>query len=236
MTKTSRRDKSPNRMLSLLSADDFRLLVPHLSAVDLPLRLHLEGRNRRIEYVYFVESGFASVVANSKDQSDVEVGLIGCEGVTGVAVILGTDRSPHETYMQSAGAGRRMAAATFRRLMTESPTLQRALLNYAYTFLIQTSFTALANSRSNIEARLARWLLMTHDRTVGNQLSLTHEFLAIMLGVRRAGVTSALGLLKKRALISTTRKVISVLNRGGLEKLANSAYGAPEAEYKRLFG
>lgn len=235
MTKPSRREKSTNRLLSHLSVDDFRLLEPHLSPVDLPLRASLEIQGRCINAVYFIEQGFVSIVADGKKQSGIEVGVIGWEGVTGLAVILGSDRAAHAAYMQAAGRGLRMPAAHLRRAMSESPTLQRALLNYIQTFLIQSSYTAMANGRAKIEARLARWLLMAHDRATGDQLNLTHELLGIMLGVRRAGVTGALGLLKKKGLIDTTRKAISIVERAGLEKLAKGIYGAPEAEYQRLF-
>jgi CRP-like cAMP-binding protein len=234
MAESLNRNPSENRILAHLSAEDFALLASHLTPTDLPLRKQLEAINKPIEHVYFIEKGFASVVANGHGRG-VEVGLIGREGMTGLAVIMATDRSPHETYMQLAGAGQQMAAAHLSEMMDKSSTLRRALLNFGHTFLVQTASTALANSRSKIEERLARWLLMASDRA-GQGLNLTHEFLAIMLGVRRPGVTIAMSFLEGRGLIHTQRRVISILDREGLEGAANGAYGAAEAEFSRLFG
>ena len=155
--------------------------------------------------------------------------------MTGVAVILGTDRSPNETFMQLAGAGWRMPADRLRDAQARSVTLSRDFLRYAHLFLVQTSQTALSNGRSKIDERLARWLLMAHDRADSDQLKLTHDFLATMLGVRRPGVTVALSLLERQGLIQVHRGVISLIDRKGLEELSNGAYGAPEAEARRLF-
>ncbi len=227
---------SGNRILSRLSRADLDLIMPHLSPVDLPLRKSLEVPNKLIDYVYFVERGFASVVATGSDGSAIEVGLIGCEGVTGLAVVLGANRSPNATYMQLAGRGLRISAANLRSVTEESPSLQKILLQYAYTFMVQTAQAALVNGRSKVEDRLARWLLMAHDRVAKNELTLTHEFLGIMLGVRRSGVTVALGVLESKGVIRSVRGIITIVNRKALEKLAGSTYGVPEAEFKRLFG
>jgi CRP-like cAMP-binding protein len=225
-----------NRILSRLPLADFRLLEPHLTAVELPLRKLLEASNRRIDHIYFIERGFASVVASSPGLRNTEVGIVGNEGLTGVAVIMATDRSPHETYMQSEGFGHRISVAHFRSAMDESASLRQVLLHYAHAFVVQIAFTALANGRSKIEERLARRLLMAHDRVGGDELTLTHELLAIMLGVRRPGVTTALSVLEDKGLIKPKRGAISVLDRAGLTAAANGAYGVPEAEFRRLFG
>lgn len=224
-----------NRILLRLSSADLRLLEPHLSVVDLPLRKSLEAPHKRIDFVYFIDSGFASVVANGHKDRRVEVGLIGREGVTGLAVIMGTDRSPNATFMQGAGTGRRISVACFVEAMDESATLRKALLNYGHAFVIQTAQTALANGRSKLEQRLARWLCMAQDRVDG-ELTLTHEFLALMLGVRRPGVTLTLNVLENAGLIRAKRGVITIIDRKSLEKCTDGAYGAPEAEFQRLFG
>jgi CRP-like cAMP-binding protein len=227
--------KSNNLLINRLSAADRELLERELEPIDMPLRYYLEHRNRNIEDIYFIESGIASVVAHGAHRGDVEVGLIGHEGVSGFAVIMGAARSPNDTFMQVAGAGRRMSAGALRNAMEESSTLQPLLLLYAHAFTIQTSQTALANGRSKLEERLARWLLMAHDRIEGDELHLTHEFIAVMLGVRRPGVTVALNLLEKSGLIAVNRGAIIVNDRDGLLESANGAYGAAEAEMKRLF-
>jgi CRP-like cAMP-binding protein len=217
-----------NRLLSRLSRADLRLLEPHLVAVDLPLRRQLEARNKKVAHVYFLETGMASVVADGGE--DIEVGVIGREGMTGLSVVLDGDRNNravHETFMQIAGSGLRIPAGNLHEAIGKSVDLHRVLLRYAHAFLIQTTQTALANGRSNIEERLARWLLMAADRTDDSALPLTHEFLATMLGVRRSGVTIALQGLERTGLISHRRGVITILDRKALEKRSNGIYVRP---------
>jgi CRP-like cAMP-binding protein len=226
--------QSPNRLLSRLSPEDLGVLWPHLEAVELPVRKQLESRNTAIETIYFIEHGFASVVANGTGRS-IEVGLIGREGMTGLAIIMGSDRSPHETFMQVGGDGQRISAGKLRQLTEENPILHRSLLRYGYAFVIQTAQTALANGRSKVEERLARWLLMANDRLDGDRVPLTHEFLSVMLGVRRPGVTLALSMLEKDGLIQAKRGTIVIVDRTRLRKISKGAYGAAEAEFNRLF-
>jgi CRP-like cAMP-binding protein len=194
----------------------------------------MERPNRRIRSVYFMEAGIASVVAVQPDDTQVEVGLIGREGMSGIAVVLGGDQSPHSTYVQMAGKGQRISTEELRKAMEASASLHTLLLKFAQVFMVQTAHTAIA--RAHIDRRLARWLLMAHDRTRDDTLPLTHEFLALMLGVRRAGVTEALQSLKRRKLIETGRNQIRVLSRRGIEQAAGSSYGVPESEYRRLIG
>jgi CRP-like cAMP-binding protein len=183
-----------------------------------------------------MEAGIASVVAVRPDKTKVEVGLIGPEGMSGSAVILGGDQSPHSTYIQAAGEGRRIAADELREAMKASESLRTLLLKFVQVFMVQTAHTAIANARAHIDQRLARWLLMAHDRTGDNTLPLTHEFLSLMLGVRRAGVTMALQSLKRQKLIDSGRNQIVILNRKGIERAAGGSYGIPEKEYRRLVG
>ena len=213
-----------NRILSRLSGADLNLLKPHLQPVDLPLRKQLEARKRRIDQVYFIESGFASVVANGTGKPSIEVGIIGREGMTGLAIVMGHDRAQHETYIQMAGRGLRISAAKLREADERSMILHRAMLRYAHAFLLQTTTTALANGRSKIEERAARWLLMADDRIDGDALPLTHEFLGLMLGTHRPGVTIALQALEKAGLITTRRSHITIIDRKGLEKSSNGTY------------
>ena len=214
-----------NLILARLSSDDFALLQPHLEPADLPLRKVLEKRGKPIKAVYFPESGFASVVADS-DTRPIEVGLIGREGMTGLPVLLGSDRNDHDTFMQSAGEGHCIRANHLREAIDKSVTLHRTMLQYVLAFVNQTTKTAVANGRSKIEDRLARWLLMADDRIDGDELTLTHEFLAMMLCVRRAGVTVAIKELERRALVARRRGHIVILDREGLEKMSNGTYVA----------
>jgi CRP-like cAMP-binding protein len=216
-----------NRVLARLSRADLALLKPHLEPIDLPLSTVLETASRRIDSVYFLDRGFASVVADGPGKRDIEVGIIGREGMTGLALALGQDRARHTTYIQLAGAGQRMSAAKLRQAMTHSASLHQALLQCVHAFLNQTTETALANGRSKNEERLARWLLMAHDRIDGSELPLTHKLLAIMLGVHRPAVTVAVQTLERKGLIKAGRWAITVLNRRGLIKFAKGAYVSP---------
>jgi len=225
-----------NILLAVLAPADFALLQPYLDIVDLPLRRQLERRDRPIEYVYFFESGLASMVVSAGATHNIEVGIIGNEGMTGLAILLESDRPWHETFIQTAGQAWRLPADALRTAMAQSPSLRHVLLRYANFLVSQMAYTALANGRYKIEERLARWLLMADDRADGQAVHLTHEFLALMLGARRAGVTNALGEFQRRGVLRVKRGVIAIADRDGLEESANGSYGVPEAEYKRLFG
>jgi CRP-like cAMP-binding protein len=195
----------------------------------------LEPANTTIENVYFPLSGIVSVVAKSGAEQ-IEAGVIGREGMTGAAVVMGNHRSPNEVYVQVAGSGLRIEADKLRAALDASESLRLLAQKFVQVFFAQVTQTALANGRAKLDERLARWLLMAHDRHDDDHLLLTHEFVALMLGVRRPGVTDALHELEGRGLLRATRGVIRILNRKGLEELAGSAYGVPEAEYKRLIG
>jgi CRP-like cAMP-binding protein len=217
-----------NRVLLRLSRADLALLKPHLKPVDLPLLMQLEAANSRIDTIYFIDHGFASVVADGPGKRDIEVGIIGREGLTGLAVVLGQDGARHTTYMQAAGAGHRMSASKLRQAIAQSVSLHKSLLQCVNAFLAQTTETALANGRSKNEERLARWLLMADDRVDGSELPLTHKLLAIMLGVQRPNVTAAVQVLERAGLIKAGRRVITVLDRKGLVRFSNGAYVAPD--------
>jgi CRP-like cAMP-binding protein len=215
---------SVNRILASLKQEEFALLEPHLEPVDLPLRTNLEIRRKRIDAVYFMESGFASVVADGSSKPGIEVGIIGREGMTGIEIVLGGDRARNATFIQVAGRGQRMATARLREADAQIPSFHRAMLSYVRAFLAQTTATALANGRSKIDERLARWLLMADDRVDGDELPLTHEFLSLMLGSHRPGVTLALQTLEDADLIARRRGMIKILNREGLKKRSNGSY------------
>jgi len=225
-----------NRVLNALSSQDFTLLQPHLEIVPLKFRQRLQGTNRKIQAAHFPESGIVSVVAIGGERRQAEVAMIGYEGMTGLPIVNGTSRSPFEVFVQVEGGGHCIPADNLRAMMDESPTLLRVLLRYAHAFSIQASYTALANARGSIPERLARWLLMARDRLDSDDMLLTHDFLALMLGVRRAGVTQALQDFERKALIETARGVVTVVDRDGLEEAADGLYGVPEAEFERVFG
>ena len=225
-----------NRILAALSNADLALLQPHLERVPLKMRQRLHWPNWPIRSVYFPESGIASVVAvSASERRQVEIGIVGREGMTGLPIVLGADSSPCDTFIEVEGEGQCISTQKLRQTMDESATILKCFLRYAHVFAVQTAYTALANARGNIEERLARWLLMTHDRLDGDKLGLTHEFISLMLGVRRAGVTSALQGFEAKGLIERARSTVVIKDRAGLEEAANGLYGPPEAEFKRLF-
>jgi CRP-like cAMP-binding protein len=227
---------SSNRLLAALSRADLGLLQPHLKHGPLKLRQDLECPDRRIDYVYFPDGGFASVVAVQANDTRVEVGLIGYEGMTGTSILLGSDRTPHSTYIQAAGQGQRIRTLKLRQAMEASKSLRMLLLRYVQVFMVQTAHTAISNARGRLDARLARWILMAHDRVRDETLPLTHEFLSLMLGVRRAGVTETLHSLESQKLIYTGTGRVTLRNRKGMERTAGNSYGTPEAEFRRLIG
>ncbi|WP_336492685.1 Crp/Fnr family transcriptional regulator, partial [Methylobacterium nigriterrae] len=206
------------------------------SAGQRNLRVHKNGggSNKPVQRLYFLESGISSITAEGAN-GRVEVGIIGREGLSGaVPVLLGTDRVPHEQFIQLPGEALRISVQALCAAVDESPSLRRLLLRYVQTEIVQVRQTAYVNATYNLEPRLARWLLMCHDRVDGDELLLKHEFLSMMLGVQRSGVTLALQNLEGAGRIKNTRGRIRVINRELLEVLADGSYGQPEAEYVRL--
>lgn len=224
-----------NRLLSALPNDDFALLEPSLEEVVLETRQLIERPQQTIERVHFVTRGQISVIATSPHSDHrVEVAMIGPEGMTGLPVVLGTDRATNEAMVQSAGTSLALSSTQLRAAMQASPTLHATLLRFVHAILAQASQTALANGRGQLDQRLARWLLMWQDRLQAPGLTVTHEFLSLLLGVRRQGVTETLHNLEAAGLIKTGRNLLTVLDRDGLKRLAGGFYGSPEAEYERL--
>src|SRR5258706_2236583 len=204
-----------NHLLAALSPADYGLLEDHLTKIALEARQSFEEANKAVEHVCFPEGGIVSIVAKSRHEQ-AEAAIVGREGMTGIPVVLGNDRWVNDTYVQVDSSGFRIAANDLRRALAKSASLRAIFLAFTQTFVVQTAQTALANARGNVEGRLARWLLMAHDRLDGDELPLTHEFLALMLGVRRAGVTVALQKLESDWLVVAKRGVIIVVDCAGL--------------------
>ncbi|MDV5825738.1 MULTISPECIES: Crp/Fnr family transcriptional regulator [Sphingobium] len=226
-----------NTLLSALSDADLALLKPHLTRVNIEWKQVLVTADEPIDLVYFPEGGVASIVSTSEEDGRTEVGIFGRDGVSASALILGTDRSPHETFIQVDGAtALRMDADRFTEMLDESSTFRRKMGNYIQTLLIQTAQSAVANAHHRIESRLARWLLMCHDRADGDEINLTHEFMAMMIGANRGGVTISLHILEGAGMIRSKRSKVIILDREKLHEIAGESYGQPEAEYRRLIG
>jgi CRP-like cAMP-binding protein len=223
-----------NRLLDALTRDDFEHIRPHLDAVPWPSRQPLSLSGQPIEHCYFPSEGMASMVTPLADGAMIEVGLIGKEGLVGVPILLGTDIAPAETMVQMPGAALRIAAGTLRELVGRSPGLFALLLRYVQALHVQVSQSAACNGRHPLNERLARWLLMARDRADGDELPLSHEFIAMMIGVRRPGVTVAVGTLKTAGLIRNSHGKIIILDRRGLEAVSCECYRIVRKEYERL--
>jgi CRP-like cAMP-binding protein len=219
-----------NRLLLSLSEEALAALgAPQ--RMDLPLKADLDEDG----YVYFLESGIASIVAKLDGVSPLEIGIIGAEGTSALSTIYQDAESPFQMYMQIAGTASRFEASRLSGVIEEFPEARSLMLRFARAFSIQVATTAFANGRAKVDARLARWLLMASDR-VGPTFSITHEFLSMMLGVRRAGVTLAMQDLEGLGLVRAQRGTVTIRDRGGLIELTGGAYGFAELQYERLLG
>lgn len=223
-----------NRLLRAMPDDDYAFIRPYLSRAALEKDKTVIEPDKPIGDIYFVETGLGSVIAKTPGGEAAEVGLFGFDGLIGMPVVLGTDRSPHKLIMQIGGDGWRMDANRLREAIQRSVALHALLLRYIQFFLVQTAQTGVSNALHSVEERLARWILMSHDRMDGDDIPLTHDYLAVMLAVRRPSVTTSLHVLEGGGYIRATRGNIRMRDRAGLEEFAGEAYGTPEAEYARL--
>lgn len=214
-----------NRILDALPQDDFDRVHARLEEISLPLKQNLHHAGDDIRNVYFPARGMISVVSVLRDGSSVEVGTVGDEGLVGLSAFLGKGTSPHEVMVQGAGSGFRAGAGVLRDEFSRHGPFRDIVLQFTQVFLAQISQTAACNARHGLEARCARWLLTMRDRLRTNHFPLTQEFLAILLGVRRTGITAtALG-LQRKGLIRYTHGQIGILDPAGLEAVACECYG-----------
>ena len=215
---------------------DRALLEPYLEPAELSLHDVVERPGIAPEHVLFPLSGLVSFIALGARGLRAEAGICGREGVTGLAIVTSADSTPNEGAVQIAGEALRLRSEHLKAAIEQSQSLRELLLRYAQSMWVQTAQTVLSNARCTLEERLSRWLVMCHDRSQGDVLHLTHEFLSVMLGVRRAGVTVATHYLEGKGLIRASRGTIAILDRKGLERNAGGSYGVAEAEFNRLIG
>jgi len=227
---------SHNGLLDRLSSADRAHVLRVGREVDLEFGKTISESDERIRFVYFPTTSYISLITPRGAAESLEVGLVGSEGVFGITLLLGIDTSPLKGLVQGGGKAIRVTAEQFRRAFAERRTFQRVTNAYLYVLMAQIAQTAACGRYHPLEARMARWLLMTHDRAGSETFRLTHEFLAHMLGVRRAGVTEAAGLFQKRNLIQYQRGVVRVLNRAGMEAACCACYDALNGLYEQHLG
>jgi CRP-like cAMP-binding protein len=223
-----------NRLLSALSRDVQIRLLPRMEKLSLPVRQVLYEPDARIEHVYFPLSGVVSLVIMLKGGDSVEVGTVGNEGMVGTPAFLGAERSPSQVLAQVAGQALRMRVEHFRQSLDEHAQFADIVRRYTQGLFNQVSQTTACNHVHSVHARMCRWLLMTHDRVGADELHLTQEFLAQMLGVRRPSVTVAAGALQRAGLIRYQRGRIRIVDRAGLEAGACECYETVRQEFERL--
>ena len=225
-----------NGLLAILSEQDWAHLSPYLQAVKLPFGQTVLAAGGPVDAVLFIEAGMLSMLVTLEDGSQVEAGITGPEGMVGLPLIFGDDHSITDSRVQLGGTALRIGAAELFAAMNASPTLRGLLLRYAQAFLAQVTQTAACNARHPIENRLGRWLLIAHDCAEMDDFAMTQEFMAIMLGVNRPGVTIAARMLSQAGLIRYARGRMTITDRPGLEAAACECYRMVRQEYARLLG
>ena len=222
-----------NDILRDLPAEEQNLILSKLEPVTLKIHDVLHEPGETIKFGYFPDSGIVSILSVLSDGKSVEVGLIGREGFVGLPLAVGFHSSPTRAICQASGTGWRIAASTFIQVLPQCPKLEKALDRYSLTLGMQASQVAACNRLHEVDARMARWLLMCHDRLGHDSVPLTQEFLSQMLGIRRASVTVAAGILQRAGLIHSARGVVTIVNRKGLEDLSCECYGIINQQMQR---
>jgi CRP-like cAMP-binding protein len=229
-------DPTQNRLLAALPRDEYERILPHLGHVSFKLGEVVYESGGQMEHIYFPITAIISLLYLMEDGSSAEMGMAGNEGLVGVALFMGGDTMPNRAVVQSAGKAVRMRAQVLRNEFARGGVFQRLLLRYTQALLTQMSQTAVCNRLHEIGQQLCRWLLLSHDRLGSDELVMTQELIANMLGVRREGVTAAAGRLQEQGLISYVRGRIQILDRPGLEAAVCECYKVVKDEYDRLLG
>ena len=227
-------DPHQNHLLDALLNADYDRLFPNLELVELPLGEVLYESGGKLKYVYFPTTSIVSLLYVMEDGSSAEIAVVGNEGILGISIFMGGDTTPSRAVVQSAGHGYRMKAQLLKNEFNQAGPLQRLLLRYTQALITQMAQTAVCNRHHSVEQQLCRWLLLSIDRLSGNELNMTQELIANMLGVRREGVTEAAGKLHRAGLINYTRGRIVVIDRPGLEKRVCECYQVVKTEFDRL--
>jgi CRP-like cAMP-binding protein len=220
----------------MLPREEYGRLLPHLKPASFALGEVVYESGGQMDHIYFPTTAIVSLLYVMGDGSSAEMGVAGCEGLVGVALFMGGNTMPNRAVVQSAGEALRMKSGVLRGEFARGGEFQRLLLRYTQALMTQMSQTAVCNRLHTIEQQLCRWLLLSHDRLEADELVMTQELIANMLGVRREGVTHAARRLQERGLISYVRGRIRILDRGGLEGVVCECYRVVRDEYARLLG
>jgi len=227
-------DQSVNSLLAAFPPPEWLRIAPLLEEVDLPLGLVLHESGGKMSHVYFPINAIVSMLYVLEDGSSAEIAVVGNEGVVGIALFMGGETTPRRAVVQSAGKGYRLRAADIKEEFARSGPVLHLLLRYALALMTQMAQTAVCNRHHSLDQQLCRWLLLSLDRLSSNELAMTQELIANMLGVRREGVTEAALKLQRLGLIKYARGRITVLDRAGLEQRTCECYGVVKNEYDRL--
>jgi CRP-like cAMP-binding protein len=231
---TRERPPLENGLLAALSDQEYQKLLPDLEPIPLIFGAKVFAPGEIIRHVYFPTSGIVSLLATTGESSSLEVGIVGNEGMVGVSAFMGVKTSRTLAVVQGGGSALRMRVGAFRKTLDNGSGLPLLLLSYTHSLLTQISQAAVCNRFHPIDARLARWLLMTSDRMGTDEFQVTQEFLSNMLGVRREGVNRAAGSLQRKKLVSYSRGTLTILKRAGLEAVACECYKIIKDEYEAL--
>ena len=223
-----------NELLAALPEEAFATLLPHLEPAPLPLGMAVYESGGKQTYVYFPTSGIVSLLYVLEDGSSAEIAIAGRDGLVGISLFMGGETTPSRAVVQSAGEGYRIRAAVLKKMFENGGPLQHLLLRYTQALITQMTQTAVCNRHHSVNQQLCRWLLLSLDRLPSNELVMTQELIANMLGVRREGVTEAAGKLQAEGLIQYRRGRIQVLDRAGLEACVCECYAVVKKEYARL--
>ncbi len=234
ISERARDGPSQNRLLMVLPADVYERLEPDLELVPLSLGKVIYEANETLSHVYFPTTAIVSLLYTMENGTSAEIGVVGCDGVVGIAVFMGGDTTPNRAVVQSAGDAFRLTLKVFREEFRRVGELHRLLLLYTQALLTQMSQTAVCNRLHSVEQQLCRWLLLSHDRLESDELVMTQELIADMLGVRRAGVSVAAHRLQDAGLIRYKRGHLTIVNRPGLESEVCECYQVVKTECDRL--
>ena len=234
MTTPTAHNPKQNHLLAALPADEFERLLPHLEFVEMPLGEALYESGGRLRHVYFPTTSIVSLLYVMEDGSSAEIAIVGNEGILGISLFMGGETTPSRAVVQSAGHGYRLRAENLQQEFSRGGPVMRLLLRYTQALITQMAQTAVCNRHHSVEQQLCRWLLLSLDRLSSNELTMTQELIANMLGVRREGVTEAAGKLQRAGLIRYRRGRITVLDRERLEQQVCECYSVVQKEFNRL--